>query len=79
MARSRNQEFWNVKKEQSENMKKISEEKAAEIINKTKKRNRVRLMEIEAKENIVSSWNRKLSEMKQSRRDLINKKLKEHE
>ena len=60
-------------------MKKISEEKAAEIINKTKKRNRVRLMEIEAKENIVSSWNRKLSEMKQSRRDLINKKLKEHE
>lgn len=35
-------------------------------------------MEIEAKENIVNSWNQRLSSMKNSRQRLTKIKLKEH-
>ena len=37
------------------------------------------MMEIMAKENIVSSWNQRLWQMKKDRQALIEKKMKEHE
>jgi hypothetical protein len=36
-------------------------------------------MEIEAKENVVSSWNLRIREMKQNRQLLIGKKMRERQ
>lgn len=68
---NKNKEFWSVKREKEEMLRKINEQKQHERDEKIEKRNKVRLMEIEAKENVVSSWNRRLSDMKQSRQRTI--------
>lgn len=60
-------------------MKKISDFRVAVLEEKIEKRNKVRMMEIQSKENVVSSWNRKLVEMKEGRKKLLGKKVKEHQ
>lgn len=69
--------FWNGKRAQNEALRKIAEMKAQELEEKTMQRNRVRMMEIESKENIVSSWNKRLGQMRQSRQNLLAKKDQE--
>lgn len=61
VLRTKNKEFWTVKKEREEINRKINKEKMLDREQKIEKRNKVRLMEIEAKENVVSSWNRRIS------------------
>lgn len=49
LSKSRNKDFWSVKKEREENMKKISDSRIADLEEKIEKRNKVRMMEIECK------------------------------
>lgn len=46
LSKSRNREFWSVKKEREENLKKISQERIADLEEKIGKRNKIRMMEI---------------------------------
>ena len=74
VVKGKNEQFWNGKRNHHEALKKINEMKVLDREQKIQQRNKVRMMEIESKENIVSSWNRRLGEMKRSRQNLIDKK-----
>lgn len=70
-----NRLFKELKKQREENERMIRQESERELKLKTEKRNRVRLIEIECKENVNKFWRNKMQEFQDNRDQEISRNL----
>ena len=67
LRQSNSQLFQEAKRQRQVNERLILEEKERELKSKAQKRNKVRMIEIEAKENVEKYWRGRLEEFREGR------------